>query len=376
LRLIILGGREDFIVGTDELKDIQVSPPVGDSSFCWFYHARRKHLIKYFVLGEQPRVIVRCDVKLIAKDGKFTPRFKFSKRRRESPKEVAMEDLEATKENLLVKAAVDLGTSYKHFWDLMSYFQQMSKLEVPMEKFSLITAEDRQFVNAVLQRGPATAKQIIRAVSQGVSFSEADINELLQRKKRLAEFKTALDKHVGDEDWWQTFFEDNKWIFGYGLDYVILRVEQSQAHVLGASVTGEDAQKADFLTSSGPSKFTVLVEIKTPQTPLLRGKEPIRSRAWGLNTDLTDALAQINANVESWGNIGQDSPENKQFMEDKKLRRTVKPKGIVVVGMLSTLEQDQTKLDTFELFRKGIHGVEIITFDELHDRARYIVERV
>ena len=44
--------------------------------------------------------------------------------------------------------------------------------------------------------------------------------------------------------------------------------------------------------------------------------------------------------------------------------------------MLNTLEQDQTKLDTFELFRKGIHGVEIITFDELRDRARYIVERV
>jgi Domain of unknown function (DUF4263) len=364
------------VVGTDELKDIQVSPPGGDSTFCWFYHARRKHLIKYFVLAEQPRVIVRCDVVLLAKDGKFTPRFRFSKRRRESPKEFAVEELEATKENLLVKAAVDLDSSSKNFWDLMSYFQQMSELEVPSEKFSLITSEDRQFVNAVLQRGPATAKQIIKAVSQGVSFSEADINELLQRKKRLAEFKTALNEQVGDEDWWQKFFEDNKWIFGYGLNYVILRVEQSQAHVLGATVTGRDAQKADFLTSSGPSKFTVLVEIKTPQTPLLRGKEPIRSRAWGLNTELTDALAQINANVESWGNIGQDSPENRQFMEDKKLRRTVKPKGVIVVGMLNSLGQDQSKLDTFELFRKGIHGVEIITFDELHDRARYIVERV
>jgi hypothetical protein len=374
--LIVTGGREDFVVGTDELKDIQVSPPVGDSSFCWFYHARRKHLIKYFVLAEQPRVIVRCDVVLLAKDGKFIPRFKFSKRRRESRREIAVEELKATTENLLVKAAVDLDTCSKHFWDLMSYFLQMSELEVPTERFSLITAEDRQFVNAVLQRGPATAKQIIKAVSQGVSFSEADINELLQRKKRLAEFKTALEEQVGDEDWWQKFFENNKWIFGYGLDYVILRVEQAQAQVLGASVTGKDAQKADFITSSGPSKFTVLVEIKTPQTPLVRGREPIRSRAWGLNTELADALAQINANVESWGNIGQDSPENKQFMEDRKLRRTVKPKGIVVIGMLNTLEQHQRKLDTFELFRKGIHGVEIITFDELHDRARYIVERV
>jgi Domain of unknown function (DUF4263) len=374
--LLITDGREDFVVGTDELKDIQVNPPKENSSFCWFYHARRRHLIKYFVLSEQPQVIVRCDVKLIAKDGKLIPRFKFSKRRRKLPKDVIEEELERTEENLLVKAAVDLDTSSQHFWDLMSYFQQMSELGIPTEKFSLITAEDRQFVNAVLQRGPATAKQIIKAVSQGVSFSEADINELLQRKKRLAEFKVALEKQVADEDWWQKFFEDNKWIFGYGLEYVILRVEQSQAHVLGASVTGKDVQKADFLTSSGPAKFTVLVEIKTPQTPLLRGKEPIRSRAWGLNTELTDALAQINANVEGWGNIGQDSPENKQFMEDKSLRRTVKPKGIVVVGMLNSLEQDRTKLETFELFRKGIHGIEIITFDELFDRARYIVDRV
>ena len=374
--MLITGGREDFVVGTDELKDIQVTPPKENSSFCWFYHARRKHLIKYFVLSEQPQVIVRCDVRLIAKDGKLIPRFKFSKRRRESPKDVIEVQLERTEENLLVKAAVDLDTSSQHFWDLMSYFQQMSELDIPTEKFSLITAEDRKFVNAVLQRGPATAKQIIKAVSQGVSFSEADINELLRRKKRLAEFKAALEKQGADEDWWQKFFEHNKWIFGYGLEYVILRVEQPQAHVLGASVTGKDAQRADFLTSSGPAKFTVLVEIKTPQTPLLRGKEPIRSRAWGLNTELTDALAQINANVEGWGNIGQDSPENRQFMEDKNLRRTVKPKGIVVAGMLNSLEQDETKLETFELFRKGIHGIEIITFDELHDRARYIVERV
>ena len=373
--MLIPGPREDFVVGTDELKDIQINLPKENSSFCWFYHARRKHLIKYFILSDQPQVIVRCDVTLIAKNGKLIPRFKFSKRRKQSPKDVIKEPLERTEENLLVKASVDLETASQHFWDLMSYFQQMAELDIPTESFSIITAEDRKFVNAVLQRGPATAKLIIKAVSQGVSFSEAEINELLQRKKRLAEFEAALEQRIADEGWWQEFFESNKWIFGYGLAYVILRVEQPQATVLGASVTGKDAQKADFLTSSGPAKFTVLVEIKTPMTPLLRGNEPIRSRAWGLNTELTDALTQINANVESWGNVGQDSPENKRFMEDKKLSRTVKPKGIVVAGMLSALEKDQAKLETFELFRKGIHGVEIITFDELHDRARFIVER-
>ncbi len=374
--MIIESGREDFVVGIDKLKDIQISPPKENSSFCWFYHARRKHLIKYFVLSEQPQVIVRCDVRLIVTAGKLIPRFKFSKRRRESPDVVVTEELEGARKNCLVKASVDLDTASRQFWELLSYFQQMAELDLPKEKFSLITAEDRQFVNAVLQRGPATAKQIIQAVSQGVSFSESDINELLQRKQKLAEFRLALDTQAENEGWWQKFFEHNKWIFGYGLNYVILRVEEPQAHVVGAAVTGKGAQKTDFLTSSGPSKFTVLVEIKTPQTQLLRGKEPIRSGAWGFDTELTDALAQINANVESWGTIGQNSAQNKQFMEEKQLRRTPKPKGIIVIGMLRALEHDQAKLDTFEIFRKGIHGIEIITFDELHDRARYIVEQV
>jgi len=370
-----VSGREDFVMGIDELKDIVINPPKENSSFCWFQHARRKHVIKYFVLSQQPQVIVRCDVTLIARDGKFIPRFKFSKRRRQARREYVTEELQRTDENLLVKASVDLDSASQQFWELMSYFQQMSELEVPTQKFSLITLEDRKIVNAVLRRGPDATKQIIQALSQGVSFSEADINELLQRKKRLAEFKESLTEKGSDEDWWQDFFERNKWIFGYGLEYVILRVEQPQAHVVGSSVTGKDAQKADFLTSSGPAKFTVLVEIKTPDTPLVRGNRPIRSRAWGLSTELTDALSQINANIEGWGNIGQDAPENRQFMESKHLRRTVKPKGIVVAGMLSAIENDQAKLETFELFRKGIHGVEIITFDELHDRARYIVER-
>jgi len=32
------------------------------------------------------------------------------------------------------------------------------------------------------------------------------------------------------------------------------------------------------------------------------------------------------------------------------------------------------KTSTFELYRNSIHDVEIITFDELYERARFIVE--
>ena len=50
------------------------------------------------------------------------------------------------------------------------------------------------------------------------------------------------------------------------------------------------------------------------------------------------------------------------------------PEGILVVGRLSELEQDEAKLRTFDLFRKSLHNTRILTFDELLARARFVVE--
>ena len=88
--------------------------------------------------------------------------------------------------------------------------------------------------------------------------------------------------------------------------------------------------------------------------------------------DLTDALSQIHASIEEWTLRGSSHPAN---IERLKGIYTVKPKGIIVVGSLAQVDGDRTKRETFELFRKSIHGVDIITFDELFERARFIVER-
>ena len=41
------------------------------------------------------------------------------------------------------------------------------------------------------------------------------------------------------ENDWQDFFEENTWIFGYGLRYQILRVIQAQPNYGGATVSGD-----------------------------------------------------------------------------------------------------------------------------------------
>ena len=123
----------------------------------------------------------------------------------------------------------------------------------------------------------------------------------------------------------------------------------------------------------GDINFTVLVEIKTPATPLLQGKEEIRNGAWSLSKGLTDALSRIEANIDTWNKHGSAQPDNRDVLESRAVY-TVQPKGIIVIGTLSQLDL-RTKWETFQRFRRSIHGIDIVTFDELYQRAKYIVEK-
>lgn len=196
-----------------------------------------------------------------------------------------------------------------------------------------------------------------------------------QRQQKLSELEGGLSTHgAGHEKYWQAFFNENKWIFGYGLNYQILLPEQDQPHYGGTRVDRTGGQRGDYLCSSvGDISFTVLVEIKTPETPLLTGISPIRSGAWALAPELTSAISQLQVNLATWEIEGARHPENMDRLEGER-KYTVSPRGILLIGRLDQLGGDRTKRETFERFRRSIQGIEIITFDELYARARFIVE--
>ena len=54
------------------------------------------------------------------------------------------------------------------------------------------------------------------------------------------------------------------------------------------------------------------------------------------------------------------------------------PKSFLIIGSLSQFEGEyginEDKFSSFELFRKQINNTEIITFDELYERSKHIVE--
>jgi hypothetical protein len=78
--------------------------------------------------------------------------------------------------------------------------------------------------------------------------------------------------------------------------------------------------------------------------------------------------------LAEWGDTGSKQPDNWDRFQGEGIY-TIQPKGIVVIGSLSDVKSVRSKRETFQRFRSSIHGIDLLTFDELHARAKFIVEQ-
>ncbi len=226
------------------------------------------------------------------------------------------------------------------------------------------------------------------------SITRKDVVAVGYRKKQLEAFRLLLEdssyfdkareqKQCTDEAVWQKFFEKNPWIFGYGLNYVYLdslsdvKLEQVvQGHRVGAHGKRVDA----LMKSKGVISSLCFVEIKTHKTPLL-GTTPYRTGCWPPSSDLAGAVSQVQGTVAS----AMDSIRGKLTISDFDGYPTGEeafnyaPKAYLVVGNLSAFMGahgvNEEQFRSFELFRRHTLSPEIITFDELYERAKYIVHQ-
>jgi hypothetical protein len=130
------------------------------------------------------------------------------------------------------------------------------------------------------------------------------LKEYENKQKSLQCFKAQMDAATWKESQWATFFRENLWIFGHGLDYRIMNLECEQPNYGGYLFTGKGMQKGDYLFhSSGYAGFTVLVELKRPDTNLL-DSENCRNGAYPAHRNLTEAIAQLQTNCHAWNTEG------------------------------------------------------------------------
>jgi energy-coupling factor transporter ATP-binding protein EcfA2 len=219
-----------------------------------------------------------------------------------------------------------------------------------------------------------------------------DLVSLGYRKKQLDIFRQYLDDdwyfentksqlNASDERVWQQFFEKNPWIFGYGLGYIFmsnLDGKKLEQVVKGFDLNSFGKRSDGVMKSMGAISNLCFIEIKTHKTELLE-KQEYRTGCWSQSKELNGGLAQVRITVdEALRNI---SGELRLEDEDGNLTGeelyNYKPKSYLIVGSLKQLRAERgvnkNKLRSFELFRNNQKDIDIITFDELYERARFIV---
>lgn len=195
--------------------------------------------------------------------------------------------------------------------------------------------------------------------------------------------KIKAEKNLTDEGLWQKFFEKNTWIFGYGLSFVFmtgLDEQKLEQTVSGASVASIGKRADALMKTQALVSSLCYIEIKHHKTNLLDNRKAYRSGAWAPSSELTGAVAQAQATVAEAAKTIQDSlrPLNSDGSPTGEVLFNFKPRSVVLIGRLDEFSTEnglnEQKVRSFEMYRGNTISPEIVTFDELYHRAKFIVD--
>ncbi len=242
-----------------------------------------------------------------------------------------------------------------------------------------------------LETNPEIINEIIKK-----NITKEEIVNLGYRKQQLNIFEKLLNDESffeqrkkdlginGIEAVWQDFFEKNTWIFGYGLDYVFnapIDEKKLEQVVSGFNFNNSGKRIDALMKTKGIINSFCFGELKTHTTKLLKQvKEPYRGECWAISDELAGAISQTQKSVQK----SIKELTTKVEIKDKSGNLTgeqifiYKPKTFVIIGSLNEFKDkfgvNEDKFSSFELFRQNQVTPEIITFDELYERAKYIVK--
>ena len=296
----------------------------------------------------------------------------------------------------------DKGTPHKTYFSfneqeiqrLLDFINSIPELQI--ENSQKLKINDEEIKKSLLNKEQAyhifkeNKEVILEVIRENVT--QDDIRSLVYRKGQLEYFENLLNNEeffdsekirLGidkDEALWQKFFENNTWIFGFGLHYIInvplekLRLEQV---VKGYDVVSSGKRIDALMKSKGIISSFCFAEIKTHRTKLINSD--YRPDVYPPSKHLAGGIAQLQKTVQySLRSIGEKLSntlkDGTPLGEDIFLYR---PKSFLLIGKLDEFSSEhgvnQVKYSSFELFRRSVNDIDIITFDELLERAKFIV---
>lgn len=255
---------------------------------------------------------------------------------------------------------------------------QLERLDVTRDAVRALIGSDTTLIESVL-RNQITDKDVV-----AVAYRKEQIRrfELLLRDPDFFRETKERTSASGSEAVWQHFFEDNHWIFGSSLFFSAAGAIDSgklERAVAGPSIAGHGKRTDALLRTRGRIGALCFVEIKSHSTPLLKGN-PYRPGVLAPSEELTGAISQTQRTIQ----LAEQTIQRSFQSTDAKGNPIsapaylVRPRSVVVCGdlgeFLSPHGVNEEKYLSFELFRRHLQSPEIVTYDELLERAKLMVE--
>lgn len=231
--------------------------------------------------------------------------------------------------------------------------------------------------NSIISKNP----ELFLQLAQSDKLTR-DLIAVGYRRKQLERFQSLMNDEEADEATWQAFFEQNTWIFGYGLSYQFLSAldgKKLEQTVRGNDLTGAGKRVDALMKTRGRISSLCFVEIKKHNTPLVSARS-YRPDVWAPSSELTGGVAQVqNTVLAALENLTRTLTPRDDFGDPTgEVLYNIQPRSCLVIGSLSQFQSDHginnAEFRSFELYRRNTTSPEIVTFDELLERAQFIVE--
>jgi hypothetical protein len=252
-------------------------------------------------------------------------------------------------------------------------FQIMEKHKSTRESYAYLTGVFLATARGAMQDGDFQKAMWALVFSERfrsmMIFKEAleEVVWMGHSAKRIINILGEWDAHKTNaaEEFWQQTFNENAYVLSQVFAVPMVFI-QDKAYVGGTKLDRSDARFVDYLFSAESSKEATLIEIKTPTTPLLaseyRGNRPP-------SRELAGSVVQIlNYRDELARNLSTLTSGTEHEL------RAFRPRCAVIVGNASAEFKTDVDRRSFELFRRALSDVEVITYDELFRKVEILAE--
>ena len=219
------------------------------------------------------------------------------------------------------------------------------------------------------------SKEMAQAIANLQEESDSDRDVKVQKilntlvgvdrlKQILKVWKT--NQNNSSESFWQKLLSENSFVLSqiFSTPVTILF---SEAYVGGKGIENTGGSVIDFLFVNRLTRNTSLIEIKTPTSRLLGSK--YRKEIYSPSYDLAGAVTQISTSRDSL---------LKEY--DRLVNRSTShfevfnPLCIVISGHATNELTDDGKKKSFELYRADHRNVQIVTYDEVFEKIKTLIE--